>query len=110
MKAAAILLTATVATAALPVSERPARITALVRRELARVLALPDGPAGIVDAAPFSGLGLDSLTSVELRNRLQRALGRPVGATAAFDWPSVAQLAAHLSALYDDAAREDVTL
>ena len=44
--------------------------------------------AAIVDDQPFSSLGLDSLTSVELRNRLQtRRSGRPVAATAAFEWP-----------------------
>ena len=104
----------TVDYAALSAGERLERLGALVRRELALVLALPDGAAGIVDDEPFSSFGLDSLTSVELRNRLQRALGRPVSATAAFEWPSVERLAGHLCTQYgsatDEAAREEVTL
>ena len=106
--------TQTIDYAALSANERLERLSALVRRELALVLALPDGAASIVDDEPFSSLGLDSLTSVELRNRLQRALGRPVAATAAFEWPSVEQLAGHLGTQYggatDAAAREEVTL
>ena len=94
--------------------ERQAQLIALVRHELATVLALPDGGRSIVNDQPFGSLGLDSLTSVELRNRLQRALGRPVAATAAFEWPSVAELATHLASMFGDAAqddtREEVTL
>jgi acyl carrier protein len=81
------------------------------------LLALPEGAAAIADDQAFGSLGLDSLTSVELRNRLQAALDWPVAATAAFEWPTVASLAAHLSGLFgdaapaeDDASREEVTL
>jgi acyl carrier protein len=99
---------------ALAAPERQAQLIDLVRHELATVLALPDGGRSIVNDQPFGSLGLDSLTSVELRNRLQRALGRPVAATAAFEWPSVAELAAHLGSMFGDAAhddtREEVTL
>ena len=95
--------------------ERLARLQALVRHELATVLALPDGGRSIVDDQPFSSHGLDSLTSVELRNRLQAAVGRPVSATAAFEWPTVGELASHLASFFADAtpaesAREEVTL
>jgi acyl carrier protein len=99
---------------ALTAAERQSQLVTLVRHELATVLALPDGGRSIVNDQPFGSLGLDSLTSVELRNRLQRALGRPVAATAAFEWPSVAELAAHLDSMFGDAAhddtREEVTL
>ena len=100
--------------AGLAADERHMRLVALVRRELATVLALPDAGRSIVDDQPFSTLGLDSLTSVELRNRLQRTLGRPLAATVAFEWPCASQLAHHLSSLFGDAAhddtREEVTL
>jgi len=103
--------------ASLATAERLPKVAALVRRELATVLALPEGSATIDDGESFSSLGLDSLTAVELRNRLQGALGRPVAATAAFEWPTVSELAAHLSALFGpapagagDASREEVTL
>jgi NADP-dependent 3-hydroxy acid dehydrogenase YdfG/acyl carrier protein len=103
--------------AALPAEERLPQVAALVRRELATVLALPEGSGPIADDQTFSSLGLDSLTAVELRNRLQGALGRPVAATAAFEWPTVAELSAQLGKLFGaaepaegDASREEVTL
>ena len=79
--------------------------------------ALPDGGGSIVDDQPFSSFGLDSLTSVELRNRLQAAVGRPVPATAAFEWPTTIALATELASYFPDAApahdavsREELTL
>ena len=88
-----------------------------MRREVATVLGLPAGAAAIVDNQAFSGMGLDSLTALELRNRLQTDLGRPVAATAAFEWPTVVSLATHLSSLFDaatpaneDASREELRL
>ena len=90
---------------ALEPAARQPQILAMVRRELATVLALSGSPDSIALDQPFSSLGLDSLTAVELRNRLQQALGRNVPATAAFDWPTVADMAHHLDALFDDAPR-----
>jgi len=44
----------------------------------------------------FFELGMDSLTSVELRNRLQRDLNRGLPLTVAFRYPSIQRLADHL--------------
>jgi epothilone polyketide synthase D len=53
--------------------------------------ALPPDPAqGLFD------LGFDSLMALELRNRLETAVGRPLAATLAFDHPSIAGIALHL--------------
>lgn len=42
-------------------------------------------------------MGLTSLLALELRNRLERALGRPLSATLAWNYPTVTKLAGHLS-------------
>ncbi|NEQ95286.1 MAG: SDR family NAD(P)-dependent oxidoreductase [Cyanothece sp. SIO2G6] len=46
----------------------------------------------------FFDVGMDSLTSVELRNRLQTDLNCTLPPTTAFDYPTVAELSAHLLA------------
>jgi myxalamid-type polyketide synthase MxaE and MxaD len=45
----------------------------------------------------FGAMGLTSLLALELRNRLERALRRPLSATLAWNHPTVAGLAAYLS-------------
>ena len=63
--------------------------------ELQAVLRMPTAPAPTVG---FFDLGMDSLMSVELRNRLNRTLAGEyvVSNTAVFDYPNVAALANHL--------------
>ncbi|MDX2941543.1 thioester reductase domain-containing protein [Streptomyces caniscabiei] len=69
----------------------------LVRAEVAAVLGHPD-PGAIGADHRFTELGFDSLTSVELRNRLSEAVGSRMPASLVFDRPTPGQLAAHLCA------------
>ncbi|MFB9904375.1 SDR family NAD(P)-dependent oxidoreductase [Allokutzneria oryzae] len=67
----------------------------LVRTHTAIVLG-HSGPEAIDEQTPFAQMGFDSLTAVELRNRLSRATGLRLPSTLVFDFPTPAELAAHL--------------
>jgi acyl transferase domain-containing protein/NAD(P)-dependent dehydrogenase (short-subunit alcohol dehydrogenase family) len=71
--------------AAMPEDRRRPFLVDLVRRELAAVLDL-DLDLVLPDAE-FSRLGLDSLTAIELRNRLVRLTGASVTSTSCFEHP-----------------------
>ncbi len=86
---------------ALDSADRLRQLTKIVRAELGTVLALGGAAASIAEDQTFTSLGLDSLTAMELRNRLQAKLGRPVAATAAFAWPTIAELACHLNSTFE---------
>ncbi|WP_438268558.1 type I polyketide synthase [Micromonospora peucetia] len=76
--------------------ERRRVLLDLVRVHAAAVLRLPSPQALAADRS-FREIGFDSLSAVEMRNRLAEAVGLTLPATLVFDRPTPAALAEHLA-------------
>ncbi|QRK07699.1 SDR family NAD(P)-dependent oxidoreductase [Archangium violaceum] len=88
--------------AATPAARREALRT-LVQETVSRILGL--GTAQELEAERgFQEMGLDSIMAVEVKVRLEVALGLPLPATLAFNFPSVRALTEHLVSLVDEKA------
>ncbi len=78
--------------AGIPAAERPRAVLELVQQQVAAVLGR-SSPGGISPARAFKDLGFDSLSAVDLRNRLTRASGVRLAPTMVFDHPTTASVA-----------------
>ncbi|MEZ7007444.1 SDR family NAD(P)-dependent oxidoreductase [Streptomyces sp. AD55] len=94
----------------LSTEDRERALLDLVRGHAAAVL----GHSGAEDIAAergFLDIGFDSLTALELRNRLNEVTGCRLAPTLIFDYPSAAELAAHLrlTLFGEDASPDDLS-
>ncbi|MDG6217709.1 acyl carrier protein, partial [Acinetobacter baumannii] len=76
----------------LPEAEQHAVLLGLVRLHIATVLGNIT-PEAIAPDKAFQDLGFDSLTAVEMRNRLKSATGLSLSPTLIFDYPTPNRLA-----------------
>nr|WP_281281024.1 type I polyketide synthase [Actinocorallia herbida] len=87
--------------AGVPEDGRENALVEILREEAAAVLGTTADR--IEPDRPFQEVGLDSLASVELRNRLGALSGLRLSATVTFDHPDARALAGHLLTLLGDA-------
>ncbi|MFC8330209.1 type I polyketide synthase [Streptomyces olivaceus] len=80
-------------------------LLSLIGKHAAQVLGHTDGTA-VPARRPFREAGFDSLTAVELRNRLVAATGLRLPATLLYDHPDPLRLARHLGARLTGTAAE----
>jgi myxalamid-type polyketide synthase MxaE and MxaD len=78
-----------------PAATRQPMLLEHVRGRVARILRLE--LSHVDREAPLKSLGIDSLMTLELRNRLEADLGLRLSATLVWNYPTVAALAGHLA-------------
>jgi acyl carrier protein len=90
--------------AALPPAQRVEAIEALIAKSVAGILGLAS-PLDVDREKGLFDIGIDSLTAIDLKLRLEKALGQSLRTTIAFDYPTTAAMAAHLAVALFPAAK-----
>jgi acyl carrier protein len=85
--------------------DREAAVLAFVRDAVVRTLGLGQHRSVDPDQGLFE-MGMDSLMSVELKGRLETAVGHPLPTTLTFNYPNVAALAGFLLSEIDAPVEE----
>ena len=78
-----------------PPKKRPELLLAHVRDAVMRALGFPPSRPLKPDQGFFE-LGMDSVMAIDMKNRLQTSLGRPIPTTLIFEYPTVASLTRYL--------------
>ncbi|MCT9138256.1 type I polyketide synthase [Streptomyces violarus] len=86
--------------APVPAGEREAALVTLLRADVAAVLGYPHADA-LPAGKSLADLGFDSLTAVQIRNRLSIALKLRLSASVVFEHRTAEELARHLLGLLD---------
>ncbi|MFI4954278.1 MAG: SDR family NAD(P)-dependent oxidoreductase [Gammaproteobacteria bacterium] len=85
---------------AAPQEQREAILKSAISQEIRQVLGL-SADQTIDENKGFFEMGMDSLMALELKNRLQALINKPLSNTIAFDYPSVADICSSLLTLLD---------
>ncbi|MGR9012008.1 MAG: SDR family NAD(P)-dependent oxidoreductase [Gammaproteobacteria bacterium] len=82
--------------------ERSRQLKNMLTAELATVLGMEIEQLNALTQrhSGFFDLGLDSLTSVEFKNRINHGLGLHLSASAIFDYPTIQSLTGHLQTMF----------
>ncbi|MFE0422631.1 SDR family NAD(P)-dependent oxidoreductase, partial [Streptomyces sp. NPDC058953] len=84
-------------------ADREEFVLTLVRTQVAAVLG-HDAPDAVEPERPLQEMGFDSLSAVELSNRISRVTGLQVESTLVFDHPAAGAIARHLLTLVEPEA------
>ena len=85
----------------LDIAKREVLLQAQIKKEVAQILGSTE-IQGIAVNQGFKDLGLDSLMSMELRNRLQNIFGLNLSSTFVFDYPNIKSISAYILDQFDN--------
>jgi myxalamid-type polyketide synthase MxaE and MxaD len=91
----------------MPAGQRQGALEAHLRAQVAAVLRCD--PERIAVSTPLQQAGLDSLTAMEFRNRLEVSLGLRLNVTLIWRHPTIADLASHVASALGSVPPEPAT-